>query len=173
VAIFRFVSTVNVYFKIKMTDRDAYLIPLQDIDLGAILKTWYWLIGEDKTMVALTKSGDALFKDNNNRLYFLNIGAGTVTTVADNYLDFANGKLSVDLYEELLLTGLVDDLVKSGKALKKNQVYSYIMLPILGGAYDTENMYPVNLYEHYQLTGEIHFQLKDLPNGTEVEIVPE
>jgi hypothetical protein len=150
-------------------DIEKYLIPLDGLDLIKVLSTWTWLTG-DKSVVALTKSGDALLTDKSGHLYFLDVGGGTLEHKADNYQDFFDKNLSYELTEELLLPVVVDKLEQHGIVLKPGQVYSYTMLPIIGGTYDEKNMFAVDLYEHYNLTGEIHFQLKDTPDGTYVEI---
>lgn len=151
-------------------DIDKYLVPIDNLDLKKVLSTWTWLTG-DKSIVALTKSGDALLKDNSGHLYFLDVGGGTVEVKADNYRDFFDNKLSYELTEELLLTVVVDKLEQHGIKLNARQVYSYTLLPIIGGSQDEKNMFAVDLYEHYNLTGDIHFQLKDSPDGTQVDIV--
>jgi hypothetical protein len=109
-----------------MTNRNAYIIPLVDIDLSRILKTWTWLVGENKTVIALTKIGDALLKDSEDKLYFLNTGVGDFKILCENYLDFINGKLDNKIYEEVLLPALVNKLEKSNKALKPNKSMLFI-----------------------------------------------
>jgi len=153
-----------------MTDIDKYLIPLSGYDLCKILEEWKWLTG-DKTIVALTKTGDLLLKDKSEHLYFLDAGGGTLSHKADNYLDFINQKLSDELTEELLLPHVIDKLQQQGTMLKPGQVYSYTLLPILGGNYDDKNRFAVDLYEHFSLTGATHFQIKDLPDESSVEII--
>lgn len=151
-------------------DLEKYLIPTNDLNLMRILSTWTWLT-VDKSIVALTKIGDALLKDNDGHLYFLDVGCGTLELKANNYNDFFKKKLDYELTEELLLPVVVDNLEKHGIKLKPGQVYSYTLLPILGGTYNEKNMFAVDIYEHYNLTGEIHFQLKDKPDGTHANIL--
>ncbi len=148
---------------------EKYLIPLDKLDLGKILLTWTWLT-DDKSILALTKSGDVLLKDNIGSLYFLNVGEETFECKAENYKDFFEKKLSLALTQELLFPSLVDKLEQHGVILKPRQVYSYTLFPILGGTYDEKNMFALDIYEHYHLSGDIHFQLKDTPDGTSVEI---
>ena len=150
-------------------DIEKYLIPTDKLDLTKVLSTWTWLT-DDKSIVALTKSGDALLKDNNGQLYFLDVGGGTIELKANNFRDFFDRKLSYELTEELLLPAVVDKLEQLGLILKLGQVYSYTTLPIIGGTYDEKNMFALDVYEHYNLTGDIHFQIKDTPDGTKVEI---
>jgi hypothetical protein len=150
-------------------DIEKYLIPTDDLNLTKIVSTWTWLTG-DKSIVALTKSGDALLKDENGHLYFLDVGCGTFELKASNYRDFLDKKLSYDLTEELLLPTVVDKLEQHGIILKPGQVYSYNLLPIIGGTYDEKNMFALDVYEHFNLSGEIHFKIKNMPDGTRVEI---
>lgn len=147
-----------------------YLIPLDELDHPRILSTWNWLIG-DKSIIALTKSGDALLTDNDGHLYFLETGGGTIEFKADNFKDFLENKLDEELMNELLLKPVIDRLEEQGKILETKQVYSYTMLPILGGKYDESNRFILDIYEHYNLTGDTHFQLKDTPDGTWVDVV--
>lgn len=146
-----------------------YLIPTDEIDLSKVLLTWTWLTG-DKSIVALTKSGDALLKDNIGHLYLLDVGRGTLELKANNHQDFLYNKLSYELTEEILLPTVVDKLEQHGIILNTGQVYSYKLLPILGGTYDEKNMFALDIYEHFGLTGDIHFQIKEAQDGTRVEI---
>ena len=154
-----------------MTDINDYIVPLDNLDLNKVLSEWHWLTGHDKKIVALTKSGDLLLNGDNDDFYFLDLGNGDLSLIEGKYQDFLSSELPSEIIDEILFTSVVDELVSSGLILKPNQVYSYTTLPILGGKYDSQNMYPLDLYEYYTLMGEIHFKLKDLPDGTNVKIV--
>ena len=150
-------------------DIEKYLIPITNIDLERIISSWQWL-AIDKTIVAITKSGDILLKDKNDFLFLLITSLGTIEYKMDDYHDFFNNKASYDLLEDLLLPSLVDKLENNGLILLEEEVYSYTLLPILGGAYDETNIFALNLYEHFMLTGLIHSQIRDKPDGTIAEI---
>lgn len=153
-------------------DIAKYTLSLDNLDHSKILSSWKWLI-DDKTIVALTKAGDMLLKDEKNHLYFLDIGNGTIKPKANDYWDFFNEKLNAEVIQEILFPILIDKLENQNITLKPGQVYSYKTLPILGGGYDEKNMFALDIYEHYGLSGDIHFQIKDLPNGTDIEFVTE
>jgi Domain of unknown function (DUF1851) len=152
-----------------MIDIDNYILPLINVDLAKILRNWTWLTG-NKSIVALTKAGDALLKEDDNSLYFLDIGVCELSFISKDYHDFLDKKLSEDIIDKLLLPNLIDKLEHHNINLKTGQVYSYTLLPILGGVYDEKNRYAVDLYEHYSLMGEINYKLKDLPDGTDIQI---
>jgi hypothetical protein len=142
-----------------------YTLPLASIDLSKILSSWTWLIGDQCSVIALTKAGDALLKDAEGHLNFLDIGQGTLTFISNNYLDFEEANLSEDIMDEVLLPLLVNQLEANNLVLKPGQVYSYRLLPILGGEYAETNRYAGNLYEHFSLSGKMPAQIKDAPDG--------
>ena len=145
-----------------------YLIHLDGIDLSKVLITWLWLVGNNKIIIALTRAGDALLKDVNRNLYFLNTRIGELELISDDYLYFSEEKLDSTIYNKFLLPNLIDSLEEAGKILKCNQVYTHYKSPLISGVYHENNVYIVNIYEHYNLTGEIHFQLKDVLDETKV-----
>jgi len=51
----------------------------------------------------------------------------------------------------------------------EGQLYSYKILPIIGGDYSVDNFEPMDIEVHFSFTGQIHKQIKDLPSGTKVE----
>jgi len=137
--------------------------------LARLLENWTWLTSE-KSIVALTKSGDILLKDRNDKLYFLDVGIGEIKLISQNYQDFFQNHLSENVTEEMLMPNLIDKLERKYTNLKPGQVFSYNLLPILGGQYDESNIFPVDIYEHYSLTGIIHNKIKNLPDETRIKI---
>ena len=53
-----------------------------------LVEDWKWLVGEDKTPVMITSIGDIFLKDDTGKIYWLNVGEGTVTIVADDVEEF-------------------------------------------------------------------------------------
>lgn len=47
-----------------------YVISIQNLDLDKLLLNWKWL-SKKKTIIAITKNGDALLKDTLDNLFFL------------------------------------------------------------------------------------------------------
>lgn len=61
-----------------------YTLPLASIDLSKILNSWTWLIGDQCSVIALTKAGDALLKDAEGHLNFLDIAARLCYIISTN-----------------------------------------------------------------------------------------
>ena len=147
-----------------------YIIDHKDLDNVRLLSTWKWLIGEDKEIMIVTKMGDLLLKDPSDVLYFLSTGEGSLEHVSNYSNDFFTNKLSAEQYFEIFQPELIEDLEQDGKELKKGQVYGFLTLPVMGGKNVATNITCREIYKHFKLTGEIHQQIDELPEGESLEI---
>lgn len=138
-----------------------HTIDISKIDRAQILNQWIWLTGTDKQVAYITKLGDALLTDKHQQFYHLNTGEGTIEKIEE---------LGIRDYEYIFLPELIRELEATNRCLSQNEVYSFTLLPVLGGTYSVSNMFKLDVYEHFGVTGEIHSQLKNLPDGTEVEL---
>jgi hypothetical protein len=41
---------------------------------------------------------------------------------------------------------------------------------VLGGSYSVENRYAISIAEHASFSGDLHRQIRDLPDGTAVRV---
>jgi hypothetical protein len=145
-------------------------IDLSDIDTGKLVESWVWLIGNDKQPIILTNIGDMFLKDEQEHVYWLNVGEGDINKVADSISSFEEMLLDEEMVDEWFLPQLEKEIKESGIELADGKLFGYIKLPILGGDYTAENFKVTDIVTHFQLTGEIHRQIADLPDGTPVNI---
>ena len=68
------------------------------------------------------------------------------------------------------MIGLVKKLKEQGIELTDKNLYGYKKLPALGGEYEPDNFELTDIEVHFELSGQIHKQIKDLPDGTKVNI---
>ena len=111
---------------------------IENLDSQRILKEWRWLVG-DMSILSLTKAGDLLLKDSDNKLWFLDVGIGKLKLITNNFSDFFKRKLNEEVIKEILLPQLINKL-ESEYRLKSNEVFGYTLLPIFGGHYDNKNI---------------------------------
>jgi hypothetical protein len=135
-----------------------------------LTKNWTWLIGTDKKVLLVSTIGDMFLADNNNRVYWLDVGGGEFNLVADTIEDFETRLKDIEQVNEWFMIDLTTELKNSEKKLKDGQLYSYYKLPIIGGNYTVDNFAPLSIEEHFGYLGDLHKQIKDLPDGTKVEI---
>jgi Domain of unknown function (DUF1851) len=77
---------------------------------------------------------------------------------------------SEDGNNEYLLAGLVDRARERGLRLAPHEVYDFMTPPILGGEVDEINLRPASFVVALDIGGQIHEQIKDLPEGTPVTL---
>jgi hypothetical protein len=140
------------------------------IDRTRLLESWDWLIGKDKTPILMSCIGDLFFTDANENCYWLDVGGGILEQVSQSLEEFHLKLKDINQLDEWFLFSLIDRIKKSGLTLKENELYGYKVLPVLGGEYEPENFEGTDIEVHFELSGQIHRQIKDLPDGTKVEI---
>ena len=148
-----------------------YIIDHSDVDWATILRDWAWLLPKRLTVWMMNRFGDLFLVFEDGSVQMLDIGGGTLEKVADSRDDFCQKIDEGDIANQWLMIPLIDRLVAAGKTLNEGQCYGYTISPILGGDYTVENSFVLPIAEQYGVNASIHQQLKDVPDGTQVEIV--
>jgi hypothetical protein len=144
---------------------------INSIDIVDILSCWHWLTGDINEVHTISVLGDIFLIGKDNSIYWLQADCGELEKVADNREQFHQFLLDEEKFDEWFLPELVQKLVDAGKTLNKSQVYSYKIIPVIGGEYSIENIEPTDISIHFAFCGQICEQIKDLPDGTDVNIV--
>ena len=143
---------------------------ITNIDMEDILSCWQWRISEMKAVAVMSSLGDLFLVGKDDAVYWLQTDSGDLTKVAANLELFELYRNEEDKIDNWFLPLLVEKLISAGKTLKENEVYSYIINPVLGGEYLIENIKPTDMSVHFAFSGQICEQIKDLPDGTKVNI---
>ncbi len=151
-------------------DVNDYLIDHSEFDWPQILSDWSWLLPDKLTVWLMNRFGDLFLVLDDGSVHMLDVGGGTLEQLADSQDDFCALCDDPDNAEELLMIPLVDELVAAGMTLGYGECYGYRMPPALGGEYTLENAHVLPIPEHFAFHAEIHEQLKDVPDGTEISI---
>lgn len=145
-------------------------VDFNHIDQNRLTESWSWLIGTDKKPILMSSIGDLFLTDKNGACYWLNVGEGIFEKVTENVEQFKAKLKDNAQVDEWFLIGLVEKLKETGLKLKDKHLYGYKKLPVLGGEYEPENFELTDIEVHFELSGQIHKQIKDLPDGTKVNI---
>ena len=140
------------------------------IDLADICSAWQWLIEDAKSVILVSSIGDMFLLWKDNCIYWLQADSGLLTKVANSTSEFEELLSDEDKVDEWFLPLLVEKLINAGKILKDSEVYSCKVMAILGGEFSVENIDPVNISVHFAFTGQICEQIRNLPDGTKVNI---
>lgn len=156
--------------KMKIT-LDDLTVKFDNNSSDRLTEDWTWLIGANKTPILVSAIGDIFLRDDNKKIYWLDVGAGKVELVANGIQDFEEKLKDVEHVNNWFMVDLIAELKLSGQGLKDGQLYSYKILPTLGGDYSTDNFEPTDMVVHFSLAGQIQKQIKDLPDGTKINKV--
>ncbi|MEJ1938219.1 DUF1851 domain-containing protein, partial [Nostoc sp. NIES-2111] len=135
-----------------------------------ILSCWRWKVYDMQAVITVSLLGDIFLMGNDSKIYWLQTDTGEMTQIAESYEQYQDFLNDDENIENWFTRVLVEKLIAEGKVLKENEVYSYKKIPVLGGAYSVENISPTDLSVHFAFSGQICEQIKDLPDGTKVNI---
>jgi hypothetical protein len=152
---------------VRLTWNDLTVSPYE-VDLGALLADWRWLVDTTYAPVVITALGDLFLRGGDGSIHWLDTVAGRLTKVADDAEEFKSLMVRPEHLDEWFLPQLVGDLKTSGVNLGAGQCYSYKIPPVLSGRIEPSNVEPADLLVHFSLMGQIHRQVKDLPGGTPI-----
>jgi hypothetical protein len=145
-----------------------YLIDQSGIDWPKALASWSWLVPPKFSVWLVNRFADLFLVLPDGTVHMLDVGAGTLTKVADSRDDFCTKIDEGDNANQWLMTPLVDRMLAAGVVLRPGHCYGFKTPPVLGGDYSVENAGPLSVWDYLGAYGSLHEQLRDLPDGSEV-----
>ncbi len=136
-----------------------------------LLQSWYWLVGEALDLILVSAIGDAFLRDKKGEIYWLDVGVGKLKKVASDIDEFNECVNNIKLSDEWFMFNLVNQINEKGLKLEPGKVFSYIKAPVVGGEYHVNNFDLTDIDVHFHFWGQVHEKIKDLPEGTKVNIV--
>ena len=147
---------------------DDLKINFDHIEVNRLTESWDWLIGKDKTPILMSSIGDLFLSDQEENCFWLNVGAATIEKVANSIIEFENKLKNIEQVDEWFLIELVQEIKEKGLELNQKNLYSFKILPTLGGKYEPGNFELADIEVHFELNGQIQKQIKNLPEGTKI-----
>lgn len=145
-----------------------YVIDQAGIDWANVLSAWSWLLPSKVTLWLVNRFADLFLVLPDGSVHMLDVGAGTLTRLAESREDFCIKIDEGDNANNWLMIPLVDELVAAGIALNPGQCYGFKTPPVLGGEYNIANVGPLAIWDYLGCYGSIHEQIKDVPDGGQV-----
>lgn len=141
-------------------------------DVREALLDWSWKLPEDADPIAVTAAGDVLLTNDIGEIMLLDCGCGSLDTVAASPEEFEARCADPELRDDWFQAHVVETLVQDGEELELGQCYGYTVLPIFKeGSYDASNRYCIDALEFIRFAAYVHSQVKDMPDGSSVQLV--
>lgn len=120
----------------------------------------------------VNRFGDLIFVPDDGTVQFLDIGAGSVKQLAESREAFFTQVDLGDNADNWFLISLTDKCVAAGLMLGPGQCYTFKIAPVFDGKYSIDNIEVGDMVVNYSLLAQIHQQIKDLPDGAQIKLVP-
>lgn len=153
-----------------ITMNDLTISP-KDIDMDKLLSDWAWAMPEPLRPALLTAMGDAFAQGESGAVYFVDMIDGSVRVVADDGQSFQQLLRDNQFVTDHMFPSRIVQYRNAGKVLKPGQVYSHKQPLALGGEDDIVNIEATDVSIHISIHGQVHRQIKDLPDGTPISEV--
>jgi hypothetical protein len=147
---------------------EAFVLPRPSVSTEQLLEDWMWLLKEPHDLLFVTKMGDAFLRAQTESVVFLDTLEGDVKTIAPDERSFNLRWSAGDLDWSLFNPDMIASLESRGMGLGPDECYSYQLPPVVGGVLESSNVHVVNLLLHFSIAGQLHRQVRDLPNGARI-----
>jgi hypothetical protein len=136
------------------------------------LESWAWAGVSGKSPLAASLFGD-VFLEGDEGVFYLDVLGGTLTREWHGVQEMLAALQTPDGQELYLMAGAATAAVQAGLRLDDDQVFDFIQNPALGGAMELSNIKATNFVVAVNIAGQIHDQLRGVPEGAEVRISSE
>ncbi|MFU7558026.1 T6SS immunity protein Tdi1 domain-containing protein [Roseiconus sp. JC912] len=141
------------------------------VDMDDLLSDWEWAMPEPLRPVLLTAMGDVFAQGESGAVYFIDMVEGMIKSVADDGPSFQSLLSDTKFVTDHMFPSRIIQLRNAGKLLAPNHVYSHAQPLVLGGNDDTDNVEVTDVSVHVGIHGQIHRQVKDLPDGASIDSI--
>jgi hypothetical protein len=145
-----------------------YLLDQQGVDWATALGGWSWLLPPRFTVWLVNRFCDLFIVPPDGSVHMLDVGAGSLTRLAESRDDFRRKIDEGDNANDWLMIPLVNKLVSAGMRLQAGQCYGFKTPPVLGGEYTVENCAVLPIGDYLGAYASIHEQLRDVSDGSQV-----
>ena len=138
------------------------------VNMDTLLSEWTWAMPEPLRPVLLTAMGDAFAQGKSGGVYFVDMVEGNIRLVADDGESFQQLLRNNQFVTDHMFPSRIIQFRNAGMTLQPKQAYSHKQMLALGGADDIENVEATDISVHISIHGQVHRQIKDLPDGAPI-----
>jgi hypothetical protein len=141
-------------------------IDVKGLDCDRLLSDWRWLVPKSLKPFSLTMFGDWFFEDDSGRVIFLDTVSAELSMIAPSRSVFMIERETPDNLAQWFMADLAMLCWENGLRPGPNQCLSFKIPPVLSGLLEVDNIEVCDLMVHESISGQIHQQVKGIPEGT-------
>ena len=140
------------------------------LEVERLLKEWRWLCPQAVALVARNAFGDLYLRDEEGRVSKLDVAIGQMQRVAESEKEFRELGFTAEKREEWFAESDWRAAQHQGLKPGKDQCIAFKIPIVLAESGKPNQAYVADLYELVSFLGDLHRQMKDLPEGAKVRL---
>ena len=144
--------------------------PVDDLDIDRLLANWRWLCSQKMRLIGRNAFGDLFLCDEVGHVHWLDVGVGNLEKLTDSEAQFQACLKEKEFRERWLAEDDEESNAKRGLIPNAEQCIAFEIPIVFKEGRDTEP-YIIDLYECVSFLGDLHQQLRGLPDGAEVRLI--
>lgn len=138
--------------------------------LSEIRDAWGW-VGIDPTeVVGQNDFGNLIIRDEDGKYWRICPEDVYCKVIANNQQELDNLSKDPEFLEDWRMSALIEAAKDNVGLLSEGRKYCLVVPGVLGGAYDASNIKSVPLIELIRFSGDLGRQIRDLPDGEQVQL---
>jgi hypothetical protein len=143
---------------------------VESLSVERLLKEWRWLCPQTLALVARSSFGDLYLRDEEGRIWKLDVGIGQLGQVAGSQAEFRELASRADKREELFAERDAQAAARQGLKPDKTQCIGFKIPLVFAQSGKPNNAYVADLYEQLAFLSDLHRQLKGVPEGGKIQL---
>ncbi len=136
-----------------------------------VLRTnWSWALSGVTRVLAQNRFGNILVELSDGSIWRVCPEDLLASKVAGSEAEVAGLRTDQDFQADWTVDAWVEAAEPALGPLKEGQCYGFKIWPVLGGAYEVENMAIKSIVEWLAVSGDVGKQVKDLPPGAKIRL---
>ena len=131
---------------------------------------WGWTGIQPVEVIGENDFGNLIVKDGAGHYWRLCPEALTCEVIAQTRAELDRLSKDQDFLRDWYMKPLVDRAREKCGPLAEGRKYCFKIPPGLGGDYDSDNLATISLVELVRASGHLAFQIKDLPDGSKIQL---
>ena len=138
--------------------------------LNEIRDAWNWVGLEPEEVVIENEFGNLVVKDTSNKFWRLCPEDVYCEVIAENIEQYNTIIKDEEFLEDWFMSAMVQEAENTLGTLEPGYKYHMVIPGVLGGEYGGTNIKVAPLVEIIRFSGDLGKQIKDLPEGAEIEL---
>jgi len=144
------------------------LLAINEKMIEHLNKSWNWIGVNAEEIIQTNDFGNIIFKTNKGDYWRICPEELSCGKIANDESELNQRMNDKEFIEDWKMERLVNLAKSEFGELAETEKYCFIIPAVIGGAYSKENLGKINFKELIASSGDLAFQIKDLPNGQEV-----